>query len=332
MKALVTGATGFLGGALAMRLASQGWTVTGIGRNASAGAGLKQAGIAFVPAALEDAASIMAACHGQDYVFHCGALSSPWGAYVDFFGSNVTGTVNIIQGCRQHGVRRLVHVSTPSIYFDFTNRYNIAEHDSLPSKPANHYAATKLLAEHEVARAADLGLPVVSIRPRAIFGPGDKAILPRLLAANAQGRLPLIGGGKAVIDLTYIDNVVDALLLCAEAPDYVLGRTYHITNGEPALLADILRRLFELLGEPMRGKRIPYPIALTLAGLLEACFRLSRSAKEPLLTRYTVGVLARSQTLDITAAKRDLGYSPRVSVAEGLARFAASWKKEMMLS
>lgn len=327
MRVLVTGGTGFLGKSLSTALHKLGHEVTATGRNERVGAELLAQGIAFFPSRLEDTVQMSRLCEGQEMVFHCGALSSLWGSYNEFYESNVTGTRNVIKGCTANGVHRLIHISTPSIYFDYTDRYRIAESAPLPRKAANWYAQTKRLAEQEVDQAKESGLPVITIRPRAIFGPGDPAIIPRLIQANRQGRLPIIRGGQAVIDLTYIDNAVDALLLCMSAPPAALGRKYNITNDEPIRFIDALHDLFERLGEPMRAQRIPYPAAYLAAGCLEGLARLSGSRKEPLLTRYAVGLLGKSQTLDISAAKELLGYRPRVTVKEGIEAYAA-WYKE----
>lgn len=328
MKILVTGATGFLGGALARRLAARGDEVTALGRSPAQLAGLERAGIRPLRADLADAAAIRAACLGQELVFHCGALSSAWGPAEAFYRANVLGTRNVISGCEAGAVRRLVHVSTPSIYFRFETRLEVAEDAPLPSKAANEYARTKLLAEAEIDAAFARGLPVVTIRPRAIFGEGDNAILPRLIDRLQQGRLRIIGDGQNITDLTYVENVVDALLLCAEAPADVLGKKYNLTNDEPLPLWPLIERLCAALGYAYPRRRISYPLALGLAGLLEGVSRLLPGQPEPLLTRYMVGVLAKSTTLDISAARRDLGYQPRVSVAEGFERFVRWWKAQ----
>jgi len=327
LRILVTGGTGFLGRSLSIALYKLGHEVTATGRNERIGAELTEQGIAFVPSRLEDTVQMARLCEGQEIVFHCAALSSLWGSYNDFYESNVTGTRNVIKGCAANGVQRLIHVSTPSIYFDYTDRYGIVETDPLPRRAANVYAETKLLAEQEVDQAYESGLPVITIRPRALFGPGDPAIIPRLIQANRQGRLPLIRDGQAVIDMTYIDNAVDALLLCMSAPAAALGRKFNITNDESVRFIDALYYLFERLGEPMQARRIPYPAAYLAAGCMEGLARLSGSGKEPLLTRYAVGLLGRSQTLDISAAKELLGYRPRVTVKEGIDAYAA-WYKE----
>ncbi len=154
--ALVTGATGFLGGHMARRLAELGWRVTGLGRNEAEGRRLAEAGIVFVSGDLRDKDLIRMACEGQQYVFHCGALSSPWGPYRDFYESNVEGTRYVVEGCVQHGVERLIHISTPSLYFNYRHRLNISEADPLP-RPVNAYAATKLLAEQVVEEGGRRG-------------------------------------------------------------------------------------------------------------------------------------------------------------------------------
>ncbi len=327
MRALITGGTGFLGQRLAKTLAAQGHDVTVTGRNPAIGRQLESEGIRFCQVELSDSARMIDACADREYVFHCGALSAPWGAYEEFYKSNVLGTQNVIAGCRKHGVRRLVHVSTPSIYFDYSDRFHINETALLPRKPANAYAQTKRLAEEAVDEAYQSGLAVITIRPRAIFGPGDQTILPRLLAANSQGRLPLIDGGQAWIDLTYVDNVVDALLLCLTAPASVLGQKFNITNGEPRRLVDLLQSLLGKLELPLRSKALSYRTAYAIASLMELSARIRRTSREPLLTRYTVGVLGKSQTLDISAATAQLGYTPRVSIEEGLEAFAHWWRE-----
>ncbi|SFK90326.1 Nucleoside-diphosphate-sugar epimerase [Paenibacillus sp. 1_12] len=326
MKALVTGGTGFLGRRLAERLLAEGSEVTIIGRNMTIGSELASNGARFIEADLRRKQGIVNACAGQDTVFHCGALSSPWGAYRDFYETNVVGTRHLIEGCRIHKVQKLIHVSTPSVYFDFTDRLNITESAPLPNRFANAYATTKRLAEMEVLQAMDQGLQALILRPRAIFGPGDNSILPRIIRANESRGVPMIDGGQAWMDLTYIDNAVDALILCHQAPDSAWGRIFNISNGEPVQLSNIVPLLFKMLDVPLRTKAVTYRAAYGLAAMLELAAHLRPGNHEPLLTRYTVGILGRSQTLDISAARQLLGYTPQVSVEEGLFAFAKVWR------
>ncbi|HRJ41174.1 MAG: NAD-dependent epimerase/dehydratase family protein [Caldilineaceae bacterium] len=326
MKVLVTGATGFLGQALARRLCGLGADVSGLGRNPAVLARLEREGIRPISADLADGEAIRAACQGQEIVFHAGALAAPWGKREDFYKSNVLGTQNVTAGCEASGVQRLVHVSTPSVYFGLDSLESVREDAPLPARPVNEYARTKLLAEGEVDRAFGRGLPVITIRPRAIFGPGDTTILPRLIARLKTGRLPIIGDGRNVIDMTYVENVVDALLLCAASPLATLGKKYNITNGEPTPLWPLIEKLCMALSYPYPKRHIPYPLADGVAALLEVVYCLLPGQPEPPLTRYSVALLAKNTTLDISAARRELGYQPRVSVAEGFQDFVEWWQ------
>lgn len=325
MRILVTGATGFLGRATALRLHADGHQVTALGRNRAVGEALAALGPAFVAADLADAEAIAQACRHQDAVVHSGAISSIWGPYEDFHRTNVLGTRHVVAGCQSHGVKRLVNISSPTVYFDFTDRYNLREDAPLPRRGVNAYAVTKLLAEAEVAAGARQGLETVNLRPRGIFGPGDTAILPRLIRANERGLLPLIGREDPTLDLTYVDNVVDAIVTALTAPDAV-GRTYNLTNGTPIKLWQTLDRIFTLLEVPMHGKRMSYRGAYAAAWAMELAARAT-SGREPVLTRYTVGVLSKSMTLDIGAARRDLDYAPRIDMEAGMARFVAWWRE-----
>ncbi|MEI7026785.1 NAD-dependent epimerase/dehydratase family protein [Paenibacillus sp. y28] len=328
MRALVTGGTGFLGSRLALRLHEAGWEVTATGRRKDQGDALQRKGIRFFPADLRDEERTAAACRGQQAVFHCGALSASWGPYRDFYDCNVKGTEHIIAGCKRHEVERLIHVSTPSVYFGGADRTNVRETDGVLRRQASAYAATKRLAELAVERACSEGLPAVMIRPRALFGPGDTTILPRLIEASRTQGIPLIDGGGALIDLTYVDNAVEALLRCQAAPDDIIGRAYNITNGEPMPFVEAAEKLFGKLGLPLRYKPLPYAATYSAAALMELASWLLPGGREPRLTRAVVGMLGRSQTLDIQAARKDLGYSPVISVDAGMDAFARWWREK----
>jgi nucleoside-diphosphate-sugar epimerase len=322
MRILVTGATGFLGKALAFRLAELGHDVTATGRNRTIGESLVRPGVAFLPLELGDRPGLEAALAGQDAVCHSAALSSPWGPYDDFYQANVVGTRNIIDACVKNHVGRLLHVSSPTVYFDHTERHGVKEDDPLPRRGVNAYAVTKLLADQLVLARPEL--PATIFRPRGIFGPGDTAILPRMIRANERGMVPIIGSEDPVLDLTYVDNVVDAMVAALDAPAAV-GKVYNLTNGEPVKLWATLERVFGLLEVPFKPRRMSRTGAYAAATAMEILGKLS--GNEPVLTRYTVGVLSTPMTLDISAARRDLGYAPRVSMEEGMARFVQWWKE-----
>lgn len=328
MKVLVTGGTGFLGQKLAKRLISMNIETTVVGRNNIVGNSLKNNGIHFKKGSLEDKIFTLELCKDMDYVFHCAALSSPWGKYKEFYNSNVLSTRNIIDGCIKYNVKRLIHTSTPSIYFDFTDKFQISEKDILPQKFVNYYAETKFEAEKELDKGLTRGLPTIAIRPRALFGPNDTTIIPRIIRANEKSRIPIIDGGNSVIDITYVENVVDALILCMNSPEHTLGKKYNITNDEPIHLITLLEKLFMRLEIQFKTKNISFQKAYKLAGTIEFIYKNFFPNKEPILTKYSVGVLAKSQTLDISAAKKDLIYIPKVSIEQGLDLFVDWWKKE----
>lgn len=310
MKILVTGGTGLLGRRLAERLKSiyPSHQVTVLGRNIEIGKQLEAIGIKFRCADIQDADAVLAACKHQDYVFHCASLSGTWGKYKDFYNINVVGTKNVIRGCEIYETQRLIYVSTSDVYFNYSHRLNISEADVLP-EPVNGYVMTKLLAENLVDKAAQRNnkLSVITIRPGAIYSSGDKM---RALITLSQKGIPLINDGKALLDLTHIDNIVDALLLCQTAPEKLSGRTFNITNGQPIQLIDLLNILSNQLGYKLKLKSVSYPVADKLALTREFISKRFLFSREPILTRYMVGLLAFSQTLNITAAKSELKYQP----------------------
>lgn len=318
VKAIITGATGGLGRNLTEALLARGWQVLACGRNAAIGAQLKTPFIAFD---LSDRKQTLAAFQTADVVFHCAALSSPWGNYQNFYRANVSATENVTAAMQRHGIAKLVHVSTPSLYFDFTDRRNTPE-SYLAKRFANHYAATKYLAEQHVLQS---GVESVIIRPRGIFGEHDTALLPRLIRVAQKGTLPLVvrhgrEAGSALADVSYVGNVVHAMLLAAEKT-LPSGSVFNITNGEPRSMADTYRMVAETLHLNIRFKPLPYRLLYTAASAMETAARLGIGG-EPLLTRYSVGTISFDQTLDISAARQQLGYEPQVSVAEGLERYA----------
>lgn len=321
MRYVVTGATGCLGLNLTRRLVQEGHEVIAIGRNKQLGHILTGMGATFHALDLHERARLATTVRRADVIFHCAAFSSPWGKYKDFYQANVVGTQHVI-AVTPPG-RRLVHVSTPSIYFDFTEKHDIKENSILPVRPANHYIKTKLLAEALVDKAwQENKLNVITVRPRAIFGPYDRAILPRLLNAEKHGILPIVGTGDNVIDITYVDNVVDSLILAAQAKEQFCGKKYNITNDEPRSLISILSALYAALQRPLNVKCVPYSLAKSMAYILEKLHRLFLLKSEPRLTQYSAAVLALGQTLNIEAAKNDLGYRPKITLDEGMQLFA----------
>jgi 2-alkyl-3-oxoalkanoate reductase len=326
LKVLVTGGTGFLGKHLAAALLQRGHTVHLMGRNFAPAKPLLEQGATPVAVDLRDKDAVIAACAGVEVVFHVGALSAPWGKRSDFYAINVGGTEAVLAGCLVHGARRLLYVSSPSVVFDGRDQHFATEDVAYPPRFTSIYSLTKKLGEDRVNAAAAAGLETVILRPKAIFGPGDQALLPRLIAAARQKRLPQIGDGRNLVDLTYVENVVHALLLASEASAAV-GKTYTITNNEHVPLWEVIRLVLKRLNLSTHLRQIPLPVALAAASLME--MRAALTGEEPLLTRYSATILARTQTYDISAAQHDLSYSPPVSIAEAIERTLASLEENV---
>lgn len=322
MRCIVSGATGCLGSNLTARLLKEGHDVIALGRNVHLGYFLQAQGAQFVALDLaQQKEELQILTKDADVVFHCAALSSPWGRYRDFYQANVLGTQHMLAATPASA--RFIHVSTPSIYFAFRSQYNLHEDASLPDKPANAYVATKLIAETLVDKAVQEGrIQAITLRPRGIFGPCDRAIFPRILNAERGGRLPLIGSGDQLVDLTYVSNVVDSMLLAVTAPMQYCGRKYNITNDEPMPMVTLLTMLYHALKKPLHIKKLPYALMKWFALADEMAHHLPGMRGEPRLTRYTAGVLAFGQTLNIQAAKKDLAYHPQIRIAEGMEHYA----------
>lgn len=328
MNVLVTGATGFLGHALASELHRLGHHVVATGRNKQKGLILESKGITFEDGDLSDSRRMEELCSNKDWVFHSGALSSVWGSREDFWRCNVQGTRNVVQGSLRQKVKRLIHVSSPSIYFQFANQENIREDAPLPSKFINTYTASKYAAEEEVMLGVKAGLESVILRPRAIYGPGDTSIFPRIVRSLESGRLPIIGDGKNKTDLSYIDNVVHACICAAQASLPYSGRAYNITDGSPVELWPLLHHIAKELNLPKPTKKRPARMLRWIARGMEVAHRALAPDKEPLLTEYSVGLLSCTCTLNIDRAKQELGYKPTVQTSDGIERFLSWWKQE----
>ena len=315
VRVLVTGATGFLGVHTCRELLSRGHDVRAFGRDFS---GFQVTGIEQICGDLRDAATVFRACSGMDAVVHAGALSSPWGKLEEFMAVNVNGTRNVLEACVQSGVRRLLHISSPAVIF--TGRDHVLERDDAPYPQtfSSHYALSKKRAE-ELVLESKSKLELIVLRPKAIYGPGDRALLPRIVAAARARRLPQIGDGENLVDLTFVDDAVRAITCALECPMPATSfPVYTITSGEHLNLWAVIRRVLNTLGLHSSLPVMPVGPMLRLAGWLEQVATIS--GREPRLTRYGVELLARTQTYDISRAKSDLGFEPHTSLEQGFIR------------
>jgi nucleoside-diphosphate-sugar epimerase len=316
---LVTGGTGFLGRAIVERLLSQGRPVAVAARTPAPD--LDARGVRFIRVSLEDAEGVREACRGMQAVFHVAAKVGVWGRRADFFRINVLGTRAVIDGCRIHGVRRLIHTSTPSVVYNGLDLAGVDESLPLTTRCPSPYPLTKAAAEAEVLAAHCQALRTVALRPHLIWGPRDPHLVPRLLSRARAGRLRIVGPGTNRVDMVHIENAADAHIaaegcLAGDAPA-AGGRAYFITNGEPVVLWDWINGLLASLGEPPVTKKLSLRAATAIGCACEAAWSLLPLASEPPMTRFVAAELAKDHWFDISAARRDLGYAPRISMVQG---------------
>ncbi|MEO5566633.1 MAG: 2-alkyl-3-oxoalkanoate reductase [Luteimonas sp.] len=326
MKILVTGGGGFLGQALCRGLVQRGHEVCSFNRGRYPP--LDALGVRQVQGDLADADAVRLAAHGCDAIFHNAAKAGAWGSYDSYHRANVVGTNNVIAACRAHAIGQLVYTSSPSVTHRATSPVagGIADTVAYGEHLKAPYAATKLLAEKAVLAANSSSLATVALRPRLIWGPGDQQLLPRLAQRARAGRLRLVGGGDNLVDTTYIDNAAQAHFDAFEhlSPGAACaGRAYFISNGEPMPMREIVNALLATVGVAAVTKSLPFGAAYAIGAACEAAWTLLPLRGEPPLTRFLAEQLATTHWYDMGPARRDFGYRPAVTIAEGLQRLAS---------
>lgn len=326
MKILLTGATGGLGFRTLERLIENPKIekVIATGRVIRPTHFVENSKINYLLGDLENVDFVAELVEKVDYIIHAAALSSPWGKYVEFEKANVITMKNLINAAKKHHIKRFVYVSTPSLYFNGKDRFDVKESDPLPAAFVNAYSKTKREAEVALEKSK---IPYVTLRPRALIGRGDTIIMPRLIRAFEEGKLKIIGDGKNIVDLTSLANVADSIELSLFVGDTGLNQIYNITNGEPVKLWETIEKVLLMLGSEMNKKKVPYSIVKMLSQIMELKAKVT-NYQEPTLTTYGVGILAKSFTMDISKAKTLLGYSPKVSTDEAIDEFV-SWYREV---
>lgn len=325
-RVLVTGAYGFLGKYVIAEFLNSGYAVIAFGRNKQKMLNLKKQypGIELAYGDLCNLSDCLRATKSISVVAHLGALSTVWGKRADFMKTNVDGTKNILEACRKNKVNKLVYISSPSIYAGKSDKLNIDEDNYDMNNKLNYYIESKILAEKAIKEYDDINWTI--LRPRGLFGVGDTSIVPRLIRANKKIGLPLFGGGKNYVDMTCVENVAYAVRLAAESNNSS-RKIYNITNDEPQEFKGLLEELFKQLGETPKYRNISLKFAISAATILESIYKVLHIYKEPLITKYTIYTLGYSQTLNIDKAKRDLGYKPKMTLSEGIKKYANSYKE-----
>jgi nucleoside-diphosphate-sugar epimerase len=320
---LVTGASGFVGSALVTRLVREGHSVRVLARSAEESAQLQaqHAGHAVDPqiASLGDPNAIAHAADGVDVVYHCAAENSRSVPYRTLAWINVAGTENVLNAARAAGVRRLVHVSCADVTLINRDRMNWKETRQLEELPLDAVCRTKQLAEELALAGGGGALEVVALRPAWVWGPGDRRTLPVLCREAAHGRVSLCGSGENLVPTTYIENLIDALILAATTPG-IGGCAFHVVDADTLDAREFLGQLCAALGLPKPVRGI-YALAY-----LAAWFREHAGLSG--LCRADVVRRGRSSLFDSVAATRELGYVPKITVEDGM-KAVAAWAAQV---
>jgi nucleoside-diphosphate-sugar epimerase len=324
VKILVTGGGGFLGSSICRQLAAQYHEVIAFQR--SPAAHLEADGIRSVQGNITDYRSLLTAAEDCEAVVHTAGKAGIWGDPADYRRVNVDGTANVIAVCRAHTIPILVHTSSPSIVHSggdiggADESLPIADHFTAP------YPESKAEAEKMVTAANSAELKTTALRPHLIWGPGDPHILPRLAAKASGGSLALPGPDK-IIDTIFVEN---AALAHVKALDELrgaarcAGKAYFVTNNEPMPQGEIIRLLLAAIGIDVRIRSVPVGVAKTAGSICEFAWRAFGLKSEPPVTRFSVEQLATAHWFDTSAAERDFGYVPTISIEQGLNRLRES--------
>lgn len=322
LKMLVTGGGGFLGLYIVEQLLAKGHSVRVFCRGQYPA--LERLGVEVVHGDLRNADVVSAACAGIHAVFHVAAIPGVWGPWSRYFETNTLGTRNIIAACRRNGVQRLIYTSSPSVIFDGTDHIDADESLPYPTHWLCHYPHSKALAEQEVLAAnVSESLRTVSLRPHLIWGPRDNHLIPRILQRAKSGRLRQVGDGSNVVSISYVENAAAAHVQAEErlrTSTTPAGKAYFINEPQAVNLWTWVSDLLERAGLPRVQKSISLRAAYSVGAVLETVYGVFRISGEPPMTRFVAQQLAGSHSYSIHRAVNDFGYSPLISMDEGLRR------------
>ena len=326
MKALVTGANGFLGMHLVRQLLEQGYEVTAMTRRRNEE--LTSLDVQTTFGDVRDYDSVLAACTGQDVAFHTAAVSGIWGPWKRYYTTNTVGTRNVVNACLESKVRKLIYTSSPSVTFNGDHQINVDESAPYPKRWLCHYPHSKALAEQYVLKSNDeRELLTCALRPHLIWGPGDKHLIPRLIDRAKKKQLRRVGDGANLIDTIYVENAAEAHIKAAHALTQgapLCGKAYFISQDDPVNCWEWINEILQIAGLPRVRQSISFHWAYRLGYMLETFHEMTNKDSEPRMTRFLAAQLAKHHYFDVSRAQRDFGFSPRISNSAGMLRLQKS--------
>ncbi len=325
MRLLVTGGGGFLGKAIVRQLLDQQHQVITYQRGDYPQ--LREWGAETVIGNLKNRDEVIQASVGCDAIFHVAAKAGVWGDEQDYYEANVIATENVLTACDENKIEYLIYTSTPSVVFDGTDEEGIDETEPYSNHFFNVYQKTKAKAEQLVLKANSDALKTIALRPHLIWGPGDPHLVPRVIERASMGKLKLVGNGDNKVDSCYIDNAALAhiqALTALETNPNANGRAYFISNDEPIEMKRLLNQILTAANLPAVTKTVPVGLAFAVGAVLETIYRLLGRQEEPIMTRFVARQLSTHHWFDLSAAKKELNYSPAVSISKGMELLAAS--------
>ena len=318
----MTGGSGFVGRHLLLRLLADGHEVRALARSAEAEAVVESLGATAVRADVVEVHDVIEDLRGVDVVVHAAADTRQWGRPAEFERVNVTGTRRMLEAARQVGVRRFVLVSTEAVLADGNPIRFVDESAPYPKRHAGDYARTKALAEQLVLAADCREMATSAVRPRLVWGPGDTTVLPQILQAVADDRWAWVHGGHYLTSTCHVLNLCEGIQVVAERG--AGGHAYFVTDGAPVEFRSFVTRCAAEHGVTMPDRTIPYPLARTTAAVLDRGWRVLPLKGEPPVSAAAMALGGHEVTVNDGRARRELGYTPVISVDEGIAELAVA--------
>lgn len=323
MKVLLTGSSSLLGAQTVRAMVERGDTVAVLQRRPSEVAG--ELGLTQHLGDVLDEQVVAAGVAGADTVIHLAARVGVVGTRRQFFDTNVVGTRIMLAAAKQAGVQRFVFVSSPSVAHTGRAIAGCGAQPADPRHAKGEYSKSKALAEREVLAADGAGITTIAVRPHLVWGPGDTQLVGRIIERARQGRLALVAGGRPLIDTTYLDNAVDALVAAADRAAAGHGRAFIVSNGEPRTVDEMIARICEAAGERPPERSVPRAAAWVAGAAAEAAWKVAGRDDDPPMTRFLAGQLGTAHWFDLRETREVLQWQPTVSLDEGFARLAASF-------